>query len=78
MQTSFVNALKRKGGGNGARDMLKHLKTKLTSEDFERFLDNTPEGDAFWPAYITRKLTRDEPDKYGHDQFAADVLHPRN
>ena len=42
-----------------------------------RFLNSTPDGDDFWPAYISRKFTKDEPDKYGYDQFAADVLRLR-
>ncbi|OGH91922.1 MAG: hypothetical protein A2534_00310 [Candidatus Magasanikbacteria bacterium RIFOXYD2_FULL_39_9] len=77
MATTFLDALKRKGGGEGAKAMLRHLRAKLSGENFDRFLNSTPDGDDFWPAYISRKFTKDEPDKYGYDQFAADVLRLR-
>lgn len=78
MATTFTDALRRKGGGENTKVMLRYLKGKLSSADFDRFLDGTPDGEDFWPYYIKRKLTKDEPDKYGADQFVADVLHPRN
>lgn len=78
MATTFTDALKRKGGGEGAKAMLRHLKSVLSSDKFERFLASTPDGEAFWPEYNRRKYASDNPDRYDADKFAADVLGQRN
>jgi len=78
MATTFVVALKRKGGGENTKVMLRYLKGKLSFADFERFLDNTPDGEDFWPAYVKRKIASDEPGAYDADKYAKYILEQRN
>lgn len=78
MATTFTEALRRKGGGDGARAMLRHLKAKLSSADFDKFLDGTPDGEDFWPAYMNKKLASNDPGAYDADKYAKYILQQRN
>lgn len=65
--------IKRKGGQIGLMTMLMHLNTTLSAEDLRRFVDKTPDGDAFWQDFKSRQRNSDNED-YGYNEYVQEIL----